>query len=406
MNKNKILALVATVVVIVGLLVGCGSSGGASSSSNENVTIKLGYWASSPAETKVLNNQIAALEKKYPNIKIKTQVVTGDYNQILQAEIASKTEPDIFYMDSSMAASYISKGALLPLDKYLDNSDITDFQSNLLAGYQIGGKTYGLPKDYNTLALFYNKDMFSAAGITAPPTTWDELTTDAKKLTKGNVKGLSLADDAARFVPFIYQAGGKVNDGNNPAFDTAEAAKGLDYYYSFDKNGTAADPKTLGDSWSGDSLAHKHAAMVIEGGWLIPSMQEEAPDVNYGIAPLPKGDNQGDLAFTVGYVMGRDTKNPKEAAEAITFLTGKTAQQMTADSGLAIPSRKSMGDAFAAKYPERKVLVDMTQYSQIYNFGDNFQPIYDALTKAGEDLRLGNYPNAKAALDNAMSSIK
>ncbi|MBU3180186.1 ABC transporter substrate-binding protein [Clostridium psychrophilum] len=405
MKKRKILCLITTLALTMSMFTGCGSSGKTTKGS-ENVTIKVGYWSSSPSETTVLNNQIASLTKKYPNIKIQKQVITGDYNQALQAQIGSKTEPDVFYMDSSVATSYMAKGVLLPIDKYLDKNDTKDFQSNLLKGFQSKGKTYGLPKDYNTLALYYNKDMFSAAGITAPPTTWKELTTDAKKLTKGGVVGLSLADDVARFAPFIFQAGGKINIGDKAAFNTAEAAKGLDYYYSFFKNKTASDPKSLGDSSPDDSLANKHAAMVISGGWLIPSIAAAAPDVKYGIAKLPKGEKSGDLAFTVGYVMGRDTKHPKEAAEVMKYLTSKEAQTMTANTGLAIPSRKSMGNVFASKFPQRKALVDMTKDSQVYNFGLNSQQIVDALTKAGEELRLGKFANGKAALENAYNSIK
>lgn len=408
MRSKRLLALLVCVMMFAAIFTGCSSSKKTSTedASNKEVVVTLGCWASSPAETQLLDNQIQAFQNKYPNITIKTVVITGDYNQAMQTKIASKTAPDVYYLDVSLATQYMSKGVLAPLDEYLDKNDVTDFESNLLKGYQLNGKTYGLPKDYNTLGLFYNKDMLAQANVQVP-TTWDELTTAAQKLTTGKVKGLALSDDNARFIPFFFQAGGKViDDSGKPVLTSAEDAKGLDYYYSFFKKGYAATPKDLGDGWNGDSFAKKKVAMVIEGGWLVASMAQAAPDVKYGIAKLPKGDNDGDLAFTVAYVMNKDSKHKTEAAEVLKFLTGKDAQELTAESGLAIPTRKSMNTVYAQKHPDAKALVDMTDSSQVYDFGINGSKILDALNKAGEKLRLGQAPDAATALKQAQDSLQ
>lgn len=411
MKSKKFWAFLVCIIMIAAVFSGCNNSNKTTpttdqDTSNKEVVVTLGCWASSPAETQLLDNQIQAFQNKYPNITIKTVVITGDYNQSMQTKIASKTAPDVYYLDVSLATAYMSKGVLEPLDSYLDPNDVSDFEPNLLKGYQLNGKTYGLPKDYNTLGLFYNKDMLSQAGVQVP-TTWDELMTAAQKLTVGKVKGLALSDDAARFIPFFFQAGGKViDDSGKPAFNTPEAAKGLDFYYSFFKKGYAATPTDLGDGWNGDSFAKKKVAMVIEGGWLIPSMTTAGPDVKYGIARLPKGDNDGDLAFTVAYVMNKDSKHKAEAAEVLKFLTGKDAQELTAESGLAIPTRKSMNTVYAEKHPEAKALVDMTESSQVYDFGLNGSKILDALNKAGQKLRLGQAADAASALKDAESSLQ
>lgn len=408
MKTKKIIALMVTAIMTTGILAGCGSKASTTVTPTEdkNVVITLGCWSSSPAEVSLLNDQIQLFQTEYPNITIKTQVITGDYNQSMQTKIASKTAPDVYYLDVSNATAYMSKGAIAPIDEYLDKKDTADFQQNLLKGFQKDGKTYGLPKDYNTLALYCNTEMLTAAGVSVP-TTWDELMTAAQKLTVGKVKGLALADDLARFAPFMIQAGGTVVDADKkPAFDTVEAAKGMDFYYSFFKKGYAATPKDLGDGWSGDSLAKKHAAMVLEGGWLIPSMATAAPDVKYTINKLPKGDKEGDLAFTVAYVLNKDAKNKKDAAEVIKFLTGTKAQTLTATSGLAIPTRTSMGAIYTQKHPEAKALVDMTASSQVFDFGINGSKILDAVNKGAISLRLGQTPDAKTALKTAADSVK
>ncbi|MCX7904040.1 MAG: ABC transporter substrate-binding protein [Caloramator sp.] len=402
---KRLVALFTAAVMAVGIFAGSTVKPAKVNAASKKV-IKLGVWASSPAESELLDNQIKEFEKLYPNIKIEKQVITGDYNQAMQVKIASKTEPDVFYLDVYQAPAYIAKKVVEPLDKYLDKNDVKDFEPSLLKGFSNGGKIYGLPKDYNTLVLFYNKDMFKEAGITKAPTTWKELEEVAKKLTKNGVKGLSLSIDAARFIPFMFQSGAKINDGDKPVFNTPQAAKGLDFYVSLLKKGYAATPKELGVGWNGDALAQKKAAMVIEGGWMIPFMKDAAPDVNYGIAKLPKGDKEGDLVFTVAYVMSSRSKNKTEAAEVIKFLTGRQALSMTAESGLAIPSRISMGSVYTAKYPERKPLVDMVKYSQVYQFGINSSKILDALNKACEKLYFNKVKDAKTALDQAIKEVK
>lgn len=430
MSSKRILALLVGLFFAVSLLAACGTNNTASTAvpttetasqpeaqtaqsttaetdktEPKDVIISLGCWGSSPAETKLLDDQIQVFQNENPNITIKKLVQQGDYLQSIQTKIASKTEPDVYYLDVNLASNFMSKNILEALDAYIDKEDVKDFETNLLSAFQKDGVTYGLPKDYNTLVLFYNQDMFDKVKLKAPA-TWNELQEAAKKLTTDKVKGIVLPNDAARFGAFILQAGGKINNGNDPAFNTPEAAKGLDFYYSFFKNKYAATPKDLGDGWPGDSLARGKAAMVIEGGWMIPFMKDAAPNVKYGIAKLPKGELDGDLAFTVAYVMSKNSKNKDAAAKVISFLTGKAALQIVADSGLAIPSRKSMGGVYTQTYPERKPLVDMVPYSQVFDFGLNGSKIMDALNKAGEKLQLGQLTDAKAALADAESALK
>lgn len=404
MKKRRLLAILSAAVLMTGIFAGCGKSTSTTAKdTNENVTLKVGVWSSSPAESKLLDSQIEAFSKKYPNITLKKQVITGDYNQALQTMIASKTEPDLFYLDVSLAEAYISKGALAPLDGYLDKEDIKDFSPNLLAGYQKDGKTYGLPKDTNVLALFYNKDMLSAAGVKVP-TTWAELQDAAKKLTSASVKGLALQDDSARWGVFANQSGSKLYDNGKLNLTSAGTIKALDFYTSFLKNGTGADPKSLGASWGGEAFYKGKAAMTFEGGWLIPAITESAPKLNYGIALLPKGDEGGNYAFTVSYSLSKDTKYPKQAAEAIKFLTGKEAQTMTAESGLAMPTRTSLSNVYTAKYPERKALVDGVADATVFSYGINHSKISDELTKACEKIRLGK-ADVKTALEQAQAAI-
>jgi len=306
------------------------------------------------------------------------------------------------------APQLMSSGVLEPLDDYIKkyNVDVNDFEPALLSAFQWDGKTYGLPKDFNTLALFYNKDMFKAAGINEPPKTWEELRDVAKKLTKDGVKGLVLSADLARFDAFINQNGGSVYQDGKVTLNLPENAQALDFYVGLITKDKVADtPQNMGEGWNGDAFAAKKAAMAIEGGWMIPFLKEKAPDLNYGIAELPTGKQKSTMAFTVAYVMNKNSKHKDEAFKLIEFLTGKEGQQFVVDSGLALPSRKSMQEGFKEKYPERAAFVDGASYAVPWQFGLYGTKVVDAANKACEALIMKQISSAQQALDNAQKEV-
>ncbi|MGH2330634.1 ABC transporter substrate-binding protein [Thermoanaerobacter mathranii] len=418
MSKKILSIFVLTIFLLSTVLAGCSSSKNNTSSANETntqkqetakpVTIKLGMWSSSPAEKKIVDDQIAKFKEKYPNIDVQIETIVGDYMQKLQTELASNTAPDIFYLDSMPAPQLMSSGVLEPLDDYIKkyNVDVNDFEPALLSAFQWEGKTYGLPKDFNTLALFYNKDMFKAAGINEPPKTWEELRNVAKKLTKDGVKGLVLSADLARFDAFINQNGGSVYKDGKVTLNLPENAQALDFYVSLITKDKVADtPQNMGEGWNGDAFAAKKAAMAIEGGWMIPFLKEKAPDLNYGIAELPAGKQKSTMAFTVAYVMNKNSKHKDEAFKLIEFLTGKEGQQFVVDSGLALPSRKSMQEGFKEKYPERAAFVDGASYAVPWQFGLYGTKVVDAANKACEALIMKQISSAQQALDNVQKEV-
>ncbi|MEQ6358907.1 carbohydrate ABC transporter substrate-binding protein, CUT1 family [Thermoanaerobacter thermohydrosulfuricus] len=418
MSKKLLSIFVLTIFVLATVLAGCSSSKNNTSSANETntqkqetvkpVTIKLGMWSSSPAEKKIVDDQIAKFKEKYPNIDVQIETIVGDYMQKLQTELASNTAPDIFYLDSMPAPQLMSSGVLEPLDDYIKkyNVDVNDFEPALLSAFQWEGKTYGLPKDFNTLALFYNKDMFKAAGINEPPKTWEELRDVAKKLTKDGVKGLVLSADLARFDAFINQNGGSVYQDGKVTLNLPQNAQALDFYVGLITKDKVADtPQNMGEGWNGDAFAAKKAAMAIEGGWMIPFLKEKAPDLNYGIAELPAGKQKSTMAFTVAYVMNKNSQHKDEAFKLIEFLTGKEGQQFVVDSGLALPSRKSMQEGFKEKYPERAAFVDGASYAVPWQFGLYGTKVVDAANKACEALIMKQISSAQQALDNAQKEV-
>lgn len=405
---KKVFCILLVLLLSLWTFAGCTAQKTDTSKQETKVTLKLGMWASSPAEKKIVEDQIAAFKQKFPNIDVQIETIVGDYMQNMQTRIASKTAPDIFYLDSMPAPQLMSSGVLEPLDEYIKNNnvDINDFEPSLLEAFKWEGKIYGLPKDFNTLALFYNKDMFEAAGIKEPPKTWDELRSYAKKLTKSGVKGIVLSNDLARFQAFMNQNGGTVYKDGNVTLNSPENIGALDFYTGLIVKDKVADtPQNMGVGWNGDAFAAGKAAMAIEGGWMIPFLKDKAPNLKYGIAELPSGKQKATMAFTVAYVMNKDSKYKNEAFKLLEFLTSKDGQKFVVDSGLALPSRKSMMEKFKETYPERAAFVDGASYSVPFQYGLLGTKVVDAANKAAESIVMKQAKNAKEALDKAQQSL-
>lgn len=415
---RKSLAILLLVGVLSAALAGCG--GGKQESApktetkapavEEKVTLRLTGWASSPAETEILNKVLEGFRTKYPNTEVKYEPVNADYDKKIQADAVANTMADVFYMDVFWAPDWVKKGLAVPMDEYIKAEKVNpdDFEGSLLKGFQSGGKTYGLPKGYSTLGLFYNKEMLGKANVKVP-TTWDELRAAAKALTKDGVKGLALPADHARFVPFIYANGGKLfnEDKTQAYFNSPESVAAAKFYTGLITQDKVADtPKALGAEWAGDALAKGKAAMVFEGHWMIPFLKEKAPDLKYGVAELPAGPKgKSNFVFTVAYAVSKSSKNPAAAFKLVNYLTSEEAQKQVMQLGLELPSRKALAkDTFFADKPDRAALIAGAAYAQPFQYTANQAPYVDEFGKALENMILNN-KDAKAELDRVQSKF-
>jgi len=386
------------------------SASTSSTSTEEKVTLRLTGWASSPAETEIVNKLLEGFSKKYPNITVKYEVVNADYEKKIQADAVADTMADVFYMDVFWAPDWIDKGLAIPLDEYIEAEGVKldEFEPSLLKGFQWNGHTYGLPKGFSPLGLFYNKKMFEEAGVQVP-TTWDELREVAKVLTKGDVKGLCISPDHARFVPFIYMAGGKLfnEDKSEAYFNSPEAVQAAEFYAGLiTKDGVADTPAGLGASWAGDAFAQQKAAMVFEGHWMLPFL-EEYPDVEYGVAELPAGPaGRSNFVFTVAYAVSKSSKHPAEAFKLVDYLTSEEVQRQMIQLALELPSRIAVeSDPFYEGKEDRAALFAGVKYAQPYQYTKNQAPYVDEFGKALENMLI-NGADPKAELDKVQAKFE
>ncbi len=380
--RKSVFNFIGMVVAIALSVFGCNHLPLTTTSPAANVTtIKLGGWGASPAEQRLLKSVVRDFEVQHPSIRVKYEVIADQYMDVIKTRLVGEAAPDVFYLDALEAPFLMSQDVLEPLDGYIKPEfDLPDFEEALLNTFKYKNSIYGLPKDYSTLALFYNKKAFASSGLEAPPTTWEELRADAKKLTKdtnndGRIDqyGFGETHELARQAYKIKAFGGELIDHNSrAAFANQQALQGLQLVLDqYQKERSSAHKTDVGTNSGSEMFGQGKAAMVIEGNWAIPFLKETFPNLDFATAEIPKINNQsGTMIFTVAYVMNKQSEHKPEAWELISYLTGKEGMQKWTGTGFALPTRKSVAANLGYEQdPLRSSLVAGVNYGTPWQVG-------------------------------------
>ncbi|MGZ4282351.1 MAG: extracellular solute-binding protein [Gaiellaceae bacterium] len=318
------------------------AAGAAAHAQAKPVTVTLAGWSSSPAEDALLQQMLATFEKTHPGIKVEYSVINGDYPTAMLARFAAHNPPDVFYVDSSVAPEWAKQGVLQPLNRFAAKTtfDTKAFYPRLLEAFRVGRTIYGLPKDWSPLAMEINTGILGNVHA-KPAKTWAQLEAVARKIQSSGLlnggKAICLSPDWARLLAFVYQNGGSLADVRSPA-----VRKAVQFYVGLKQKGLAATPADLGVDWCGEALGKQKAAIIFEGNWLLPYMHQTFPNVRYGVFPMVRGKQPGNLAFTVAYAMAKDAKNKPAAWTLLSWLTGRQGEKLWVSKGLALPSRSDV----------------------------------------------------------------
>ncbi len=352
-----------------------------------DITITLSGWQSSPNEKQLLDRVFKEFESQHPNIKVKHEVINDQYMDVIKTRLIGDAAPDIFYLDSFEAPLLMKYGVLEPLNYYITQEfDLADFQPAFLKAFQLNNQIYGLPKDFSTLALFYNKRAFEESGLTNPPKTWNELRKFSKKLTvdknqdgRSDRYGLGISPELSRQYFMMTAFGGHLVDWKgNAAFSTPQSLKGLELVvdqYRNDKS--SAQHSDVGANTGSDMFGQGKAAMVIEGSWAIPYLKKTFPELEFATSEVPTvGGKRGTMAYTVAYVMNKKSKHKDAAWQVMSYLTGKEGMKAWASEGLVLPARKSvLTELGYAQNPLYAPFINGSAYATIWQAGETLPTI-------------------------------
>jgi multiple sugar transport system substrate-binding protein len=329
-------------------------------------SLQILIGSSGDAETAAVKDAAA----KWAAASGNTATVTPaqDMNQQLGQAFAGDSPPDVFYVDAGRFADYASIGALEPYASKMKGG-VDDFYPALRAAFTYKAQLYCAPKDFSTLALEVNTDLWTKAGLTEAdvPTTWDQLTAVSQKLKAKGVTPFTTGDTRDRIGAFMVQAGGWIvsPDGSTATADSPQNLQALQYVQTMLKDGLVRYPKQLDAGWGGEAFGKQKVAMAMEGNWIKGAMQHDFPDVKYKVYPLPAGPKgQGTLSFTVCWGIAAKSKFKEQAISFVEAMTSVDQQMAFAKAFGVMPSRQSAKDQYVAAFPADKAFIDSVAFAQ------------------------------------------
>ena len=346
--------------------------------SNEADVMRYTSWQSSPTEEKIIRQTLKNFDSAHPEIDYQFQPIPGNYPEKIQLMLGTGKAPDLFWLKGDTAPAYLNFEVLEPLDPFIAKDpdfNSEDFFPVFREAFDYKGQSYGVSKDFNAYVLFYNKKMFEEAGIERPPTTWQELYDFSKKLTKdtdGDGKtdqyGMVVEPSIDVIMPFAFQNNAQlITDDGTISIGEPEFVEAVEYVMSLYRDGVATNPADVGAGWMGDVFSRKQCAMVLSGGWLIPYLSDNAPDLEYAVAELPAGKKKATVAFTVAMVIPKQSAFKEEAWTLLSYLNGKEGMKTWTASGIALPTRRSVAEENGFyEDPVFGVFMNSVAHAQLY----------------------------------------
>ncbi|HZN71366.1 MAG TPA: extracellular solute-binding protein [Micromonosporaceae bacterium] len=343
----------------------CGNdkAGDSTTTDPRSLTADLTWWDTSDPKNEgpAFQELVAKFNQTYPNVHIKYESVPfGEaQNKFKTAAAAKSGAPDILRAEVAWVPEFASLGYLYALDGSELLADESDFFATPMSSNKFNGKTYGVPQVTDSLALLYNKKIFSDAGITAAPKTWAEVKTAAATIKgKTGKDGLFINAGGYFLLPFIYGEGGDLVDASAKKIvvNSSQNVAGVTIAQDLVRSGAAVKPPA-NDSYGTMMTLFKEqkVAMIINGPWEVNNVKG-APSFggldNLGIAAVPSGSAKaGSPVGGHNYVIWSQMPQAKAAAAIafIKFMSSAESQAFLAEKLGLLPTRKSAYDLPAVK---------------------------------------------------------
>ncbi len=290
----------------------------------EPYQVKLEMWGvfdDSDAYNEIIS-QYRALNPYVGDITYRKLPVETYKEDLLDALAAGKG-PDIFMIRNSWRETFEDKIALAP-EYMLNEKQFRDaFVDVAATDFVDEGKIYGAPLSVDSLALYYNKDIFNAAGISRPPVTWEELGDILGRLNFidqfGNITQSAIALGTAYNInrstdilsALMLQKKGDIsrqNDGKNISLSDQRSREAFDFYTQFSRLNSASYSWNPRLHYSIDAFYEGTLAMMINYSWQYPAIKQKNAKLNFGIAPLPQfvGEQPENVANYWGLVVSKN----------------------------------------------------------------------------------------------------
>lgn len=380
MLRSRWIAAIEAVLCVGAALALAGCGGGSKATGRQPLKLTLFTWTR-PAELAANQALCEEFERTHPGIEVEVINEPGDRAMDkLQAMVAAGNPPDVMSIHGAMFIPMAAKGALMDLEPYIARDpsfNLDDFYPRLVETCRYQGKLYSLPRYTSVYVLFYNKDLFDAAGLSYPDEqwTWDDYLAAARKLTVQDADperrrmGCVIDFWGARIYPWVWANGGEILDRSRRVclLDRPEAQEALQFLVDLRHKWRVCPPTTQAERRQNIAMfTGGKVGMLMTGAWDVQTMKE-AKGLRWDVAPMPKKKRHATMLGTENYAIAAATKHPQEAWELFAFLLGPKAQETMATKLEKQPSRISVANGPYLKQQagyNRKVFVDALDYAR------------------------------------------
>ncbi len=362
----------------------------------ETVRVTVAYYS---AETEPYFNAMAAqFSAAHPGTDIKIEVVTwATLLQKLRTDIVGGTTPDISIIGTYWLLDFVRDGLAEPLDGYMTPQFRARFIPPFLNPATIDGHVYGLPIAASSRAMFYNRKLLAHAGFPDGPKTWDETVTAAERIrATDNLPGIGIQGTGPGTDVYWYYAlwthGGEiVGADGKAAFASPAGVNSLALYKSLvDRGLTEPGPTAYGREDLQNLFKQGRLGMVMTGPFLINQLAHEAPDLDYGIVPVPTATNPATFAVTDSVVLFKSSKVKAAAWAFLDFLfTAAPRVAFTKNEGFLPTTAAEAADPYFADNPRLKVFVDLLPTAHFGPMVTGWQDSVKAITDALQSVYTG-----------------
>ncbi|MEV4076331.1 ABC transporter substrate-binding protein [Nonomuraea fuscirosea] len=392
----------AVVATLATALAACGGSGG-SGGSGQGDAKELTFWMyqdRTPQAGQVIEKVRQDFEQANPGVTVKiVKIPKDDYNTKLGSAVAGRSTPDAGILDQPLVSKYALDGTIKEVPAGL--IDEADYYKGALDTNRAGGKLYGLPQDQTTVALFYNKKL-----VPTPPKTWDDLKRISAQVhaADANVAGMNVPKGdgygAWMFPGVVHGAGGEMVDdaGKKVLFDQQPAVEALQLWVDLQQS----SPRKITDS--DKPFENGLAAMTISGPWDVPTIREQFPDLDFGVAPLPyKSEPAGNIGGEDSVVFSAGP-NADLAWKWLAFLAGAEHNGAVADAFGGFPVH--LKARVVAGGPEQAAFLDQLKVAHARPAVPQWIQVNDEIIAPAIESALTGKATAQQALSDAAGKTR
>ncbi|WP_035830553.1 extracellular solute-binding protein [Kaistia adipata] len=396
---------------VLGLLAGAAVLLGATTASRaETLNVVVAYY--SAATQGVFEGMAKDFMEKNPGNEVKIEVIQWDnLQQRLTTDIAGGTTPDIAMIGTRWLVDYVKNDIAEPME--LTPEFKAGFIEAFLSPSTFDGKLYGLPVAASARAMYYNKDLLAKAGVNEPPKNWDGVVDTARKIKAlGSdaygfaLQGKEIETDAYWYYSLWTHGGELLTDGKSGVSSPA-AVKALTLYKSMiDEGLTEPDPTGLNRQDIERLFKQGRIGMILTGPWLRGQIKEEAPTLNYAIAPIPEGEAKATYGVTDTLMVFKSSSKKELAMKFLTetaFSPKWRIEFSTKEGFLPVMKEEAAAPIFADD-PQLRAFTDMLPYARFAPLITNWEQMVDVVIAALQKVYIGQ-AEPEPALKDAAAQI-